>query len=163
YIKKRGSTPDGTAVFTVDQEGAKSIGQRPKIASYPYHQITHELTLNDVRNRLEGLGVTKSWLPERSIRQELMRLRVVTQDQRFKVVVPDGIALFRHFFTPDAKVKIELELHLKSDVRYRMRFKNFGPIREKPMHFYWYFVRSESAGKRIIKLADDYGDVHANR
>jgi hypothetical protein len=55
-------------------------------------------------------------------------------------------------------VKVELELHLKSNLRYKSRFRHFGPFVEKPMHFYWYFVKTESVGNKILRLCKAYGD-----
>ena len=163
FIRKRGSTPDGTAVFTIDKEGARAIGEEPKIAIYPYHQIIHELTLNDIRKRLAELGATKYWMTDKRYRAELIRMRRLDPKEKHRTILPDAIAIFRHFETPSAKVKIELELHLKSNLRYRSRFRNFGPFIEKPMHFYWYFVKTESAGNKILRLCDAYGDVYAHQ
>lgn len=163
FIRKRGNAPDGTAVFTVDKEGARAIGEEPRTATYPYHQLIHELTLNDVRKKLAELRATKYWMTDKRYRAELIRIGKLDPTEKHRKILPDATAVFHHFQTANTKVKIEIELHLKSNHRYRSRFTNFGPLVEDPMHFYWYFVRTESAGNKILRLCDDYGDVFAHR
>jgi hypothetical protein len=163
FIRKRGSTPDGTAVYTVDKEGARAIGEEPRITTYPYHQIVHELTLNDIRKRLAELRVTKYWMTERRYREELIRMERLERGNPSRRIIPDAVAIFRHFEKPDAKVKIELELHLKSNLRYKARFHHFGPFVEKPMHFYWYFVKTEAVGNKILRLCKAYGDFEGEK
>ena len=159
-IRKRGTLPDGTAVFMVDHEGAKYLGERLPFTTFPHHLLLHEIEINALRWRLSQLGVVKTWMTERTLRSEIMRRN--PSRERSRLIVPDALILFQHFRTANAKVELEMELHMKSDQRYKARFKSFDPAIQKSPAFRWYLVRASSCGERILHFAKRYGGTWAS-
>lgn len=155
YIRKRGTQPDGTAVYLIGETGAKYLGEGLQHTTYPFHQIEHEIQVADLRWRLESLGVVKSWMTERTLRSEIMKRN--PSRERSKIVVPDALILFRDFLIPSGKVKLEMELHMKSNGRYQQRFRYF----DQSAIFTWYVVKTNSCGDKILRLVDQYARTGA--
>ena len=159
FIRKRGTLSDGTAVYLIDETGAKHLGERPEATTFPRHLLEHEIEINSLRWRLEKLGLVKSWMTERALRSQIMRRN--PGKERSNLIVPDALILFRHFLDPGAKVQMELELHAKSDQRYRARLEKFRPTKVQGSAFNWYLVRASSCGERILRFAQKYGGTEA--
>jgi len=159
FIRKRGTLPDGTAVYLIGEAGTRYLCERKEVTTFPRHQLEHEIEINSVRWRLESLGLVKSWMTERALRSEIMRRN--PGRQRSNLIVPDALILFRHFLEPGRKVQLELELHAKSDQRYRARLEKFRPTRLQASSFHWYLVRAASCGEKILRFAQKYGGSEA--
>ncbi len=151
YIRRRGTLGDGTSVFVIASEGVKAIGEEVITTTYPRHQIEHEIEVGNLRHYLERLGAVKSWMTERSLRSEVMKRS--RWNDRSQILVPDALILFRHLLKPNAKVALEMELHAKSDQRYKARFQKL----EASSVFTWYIVKTESCSNKILNMAARYG------
>src|SRR5690348_15894496 len=42
FIRKRGTLPNGTGVFMIEQEGAKILGESLPFTTFPSHLLIHE-------------------------------------------------------------------------------------------------------------------------
>ncbi len=153
YIRKRGNLQTAMAVWMIEAEGQKVLGHESFRTTFPIHQLEHEVTLSEIRWRLQKLGSCLSWMPERDLRRAALRN---AQDNRKSIVVPDGLALLRSFLGKERMVKIEAELHPKSRVRYAVFFKKFDPYRKGGNVFTWYFVRKDAIGRKILAYAKKY-------
>src|SRR5690242_2521375 len=62
WIRKRGTLPDGTAVFLIEPKGTRLLGENSRITTYPRHMLEHEIEINALRWTLSQMGVVKSWM-----------------------------------------------------------------------------------------------------
>lgn len=159
YIRRKSALPDGTLVFVIGENGIKHLGEVASNTHYPVHQLPHEILLADIRWQLEGLGVVKAWVTERTLRSEIVRQNPWKRGKKY--LIPDALIHFEHFLNGDGKVHLELELSAKSNQRYRERFRALGydsTGREPPI---WYLVPKEAFGRRLFTLLKKYGGLHA--
>lgn len=155
YIRKRGTLNDGTAVFMTGENGIQVTGEKLPFTTYPNFLLEHEIQIGNLRWFLEGAGAVKSWMTERALRSEIA-IRHSHRD-RSKFIVPDALILFRHFQRSDAKVALEMELHLKSNSRYREKFRRMD---ESPV-FTWYVTKTISMAIKLLNLVNQYAPSYA--
>ncbi|HAR41029.1 MAG TPA: hypothetical protein DCS07_00075 [Bdellovibrionales bacterium] len=154
-IRKRGTLPDATAVWMIDQKGQRLIAGMTENLYFPAHQLEHEITLNEIRWRLHGLGVVQSWMNERELRRKAPDRNGF---ERENLAIPDAVILMKHFGRPEAFVRLEVELNLKSNERYKRLFRRTDPYSQGTRAWIWYLVKSRSMGNRILRYAKKHAD-----
>lgn len=143
-IRRIHGLPTSELSWTLMQSGAVRIERESFLENINRNSLEHDITLTELRMRLEEAEAVSSWRTEQALRRLLPQ-----QDRRFSGErCPDGIFAVR-LETGFEPVALELELNGKNVSRYSKVFETYG---EKSKYWaVWYVVSSESLGKRLAK------------
>ena len=159
YIRKRAALQNATAVWVLGVNGEKFLGSIPRRHYFPAHQLEHEITSNEIRWHLYSLSVVKNWMTEWYLkRAALGKAEVKNRSSHYQI--PDALVLFKFFLKQDSAVKLEVELSLKSEMRYREKFKRYHNDRNYTDTFTWYFVKTDTMGDSILRYVKRHSQVN---
>lgn len=144
FIVRIKGLDEGLSAWRTGSVGARQVGEELPFRYSNQNQTLHDVTLSEVRIRLESLGYASDWTGELTVKRQQGARNFKSQvNER---VIPDGIftALYRD--TP-CVIAAELELHAKAKVRYEKLLKQYAA--KTAIDFVWYIVRTPSIGALI--------------
>lgn len=112
--------------------------------------IKHDVLVNDIRMKLEQLGLGLKWVPEYQLKADVFR------NYKYKHaknrLIPDGL-MTEPMRGESTSIAIEVELTSKSNARYKRIFNEY---KDQP-HYQciWYFVNNSQDLKKIYECACD--------
>lgn len=147
YIQRVDGLPNHEVAWALTLKGSNIIGYANPKRHFHRLSLVHDVKLSDLRLKLEDCGVAHSWIPEHEIRSAMARKHGVRRMQ--SATVPDGIMGVSHKGVMES-VAIELELHHKSQNRYKHIFQSYRW--KENILAVWYLVPSKSLGKHLERL-----------
>lgn len=147
YIQRVDGLPNHEIAWVLTIKGSNSIGYDNPKRHFHRLSLVHDVNLSELRLKLEDCGIAHSWIPEHEIRSAMARKHGVRRMQ--SATVPDGIMGVSHKGVMES-VAIELELHHKSQNRYKQIFQSYRW--KENILAVWYLVPSKSLGKHLEKL-----------
>lgn len=144
-IQRASGLKRGLHVWTLTSIGLAFAGPGGVPCLINKNTLEHDICFNDIRIHLEGGGVGTHWKTSYYFK------RIASQNKssydRNEDVIPDGLFAIK---TPQGSqvFAVELKLHAKGKRRYRKVFKGYG---RKNIYRLWYWVSSESLGRRLAE------------
>ncbi|MEK6578166.1 MAG: replication-relaxation family protein [Bdellovibrionota bacterium] len=145
YIKRICLPEHGALAWGLTEKGANRVPDGAHKKRFRPDLLTHDLSLLDLRLKLEQSNIAGSWQSEHEIRSQAFK----TQSSYRTPLVPDGIM---GIYRPDgkrARVAIELELNFKNKTRYSDLFSSH--CKDKEYDFVWYVTSNPAIGKFVLK------------
>lgn len=148
YIKRITCLDGGGNAWCLSKTSAARLGPQPCKIHFPRFILDHDLKLADLRLRLEGAGIARSWRPEHEI-----RARVAEKHGLRKMgerTIPDGLMGVETEGLKET-VAVELELSIKNQRRYQRIFRDYGS--KNNLWGFWYVVQTPSIARQLMKAA----------
>jgi hypothetical protein len=133
-------------VWWLTEKGASLVSKNAPRKKVSRFTLEHDVMVIDLRIKLEDCRIAKHWLPEHEIKSRMTRKYGINNAKR--KVVPDGIMGVEMGDLKES-IAIELELHAKSSIRYKMIFNDYQ-FKEN-LYAVWYLVPTASLGRSIEK------------
>ena len=147
FVRRYAGINTYECAWILTEKSALMLSDRPPKWRQSRALIEHDTTLTSLRMALEGVGISRSWIPEHEIR---MKVAAKYGPESVKNrLIPDGImgVQWQDF---KESVAIELELHSKNATRYRDNFYDYK--RKSNLLGVWYLTPTETLGRHIEKL-----------
>lgn len=148
FIRRSVPLDDGTSTWTLGLKGKRLFAVEESMQFSNRNTIYHDVLLNDIRMKLESMGLGLDWTPEYHLKSHAFK------DYKYRHakerLIPDGV-LIEPIKGEEVKIAIELELTRKSEARYKFIFREY-----RDLHFdhVWYFVKSFKDMDAIVKIAE---------
>jgi len=163
-LKQRGlilsseGLPNGGLAWFLSKKSALLFKHDIETKVINKNSLQHDVAVSSIRGQLERLKIAESWTAEHVLKKEVMRS--FHKEKRNSLcymdkplIVPDSLFITRHKGEMKA-VALELELTLKSKVRYERIFSHYK--KKERVWFVWYVVLSRSVGEVLSELWDKY-------
>lgn len=139
---------NGKLVWSLSVSGARKIGLESHPGSINRNTLEHTVLLNDIRLRLETLGVAKDWKPDHVLQRE-------TKEKGYGTdyagdILPDALFAAKVIKNKQHSIiALELELSLKGRKRYKEIFYQYD--RKENVSLLWYIVPNDRYGLKLYK------------
>jgi hypothetical protein len=157
YIQRISGLDGGSFGWAVTKKAAQKFQFSSAKINFPRFILDHDLKLTDLRLRLEGVGLARSWTPEHEIRARVAKnvgLSGLAQRN-----IPDGL-MGIEVNTCQETLAIELELSTKNQKRYERIFRDYRE--KKSLWGFWYLVKNATIGRQLTKAAREHF-IYGNR
>jgi len=150
FIRRAVPLDDGTNTWTIDYKGKTEMSLEERLQFSNRNTIKHDVLANDIRMKLEQLGLGLNWIPEYQLKADAFR------NYKYKHakdrLIPDGL-MTEPMRGESTRIAIEVELTSKSNARYKRIFNEY---KDQP-HYQciWYFVSNSQDLKKIYECACD--------
>ncbi|MGZ3722293.1 MAG: replication-relaxation family protein [Bdellovibrionales bacterium] len=151
YIRRIEGLRNGAVAWCLTKTAALEFDAKASKLFFPQHVLDHDLTLNDVRLKLEAAGFAHSWLPEHVIRSKMARALTVKRLKHRNV--PDAIIGVELHDGSKHAVALEVEMTAKNQQRYRDIHSQYRS--NESLWGYWYIVKRPSIGKQVMLAAEN--------
>ena len=158
FIYSSEGLPNGGLAWVLSKKSALLFKHDIETKIINKNTLQHDVAISSIRIHLERLKIAENWTSEHILKKEV--IRSIYEKRRDSLcymdeppLVPDSLFITKHDEEMKA-VALELELSLKSKVRYK---KIFSQYKEKEnIWFVWYVVLNRSAGETLSELWDKY-------
>jgi len=145
FIKRGMTLPNGENSFYLSPKGRKLLNLESANPFFNRNTIEHDILLNSIRWKLESLGLAKDVTPEWEMRSEVFR-NYRHRNAKEKLI-PD-LLMIESILEYNHAICIELELTIKSKLRYKKIFEQYGA--KDAVTKIWYFCRSGADANKIL-------------
>ena len=163
-LKQRGfifsseGLPNGGLAWILSKKSASLFKHDIETKIINKNTLQHDVAISSIRMQLERLKIAESWTSEHILKKEVAKS--IYEEKRNSLcymdeplIVPDSLFITKHEEEMKA-VALELELTLKSKVRYKKIFSQYR--KKEKIWFVWYVVLNRSAGETLSELWDRY-------
>ena len=157
FIYSSAGLPNGSLAWTLSKRAVELFKHDIQSKVINKNSLQHDVAISQIRIHLERLKIVESWTGEHILKKEFIKSCGGREDfhkyHAESSLIPDSL------FTTKAKgeikaVALELELCLKSKIRYKKIFSKYKD--KKNISFVWYVVLNKSVGELLLKLWDKY-------
>ena len=158
-LKQRGfifsseGLPNGGLAWILSKKSASLFKHDIETKIINKNTLQHDVAISSIRIQLERLKIAESWTSEHILKKEVAK-SIYEERQNYmdeSPIVPDSLFITKHEEEMKA-VALELELTLKSKVRYKKIFSQYR--KKEKIWFVWYVVLNRSAGETLSELWD---------
>lgn len=143
YIQRVPGLKNGGHAWGLSRTAGQELNGEPFKWNFPESIVEHDVTLTEVRLKLEEAQIALAWMPEHCIRS-----RAANHSSR-NATISDGIMGISTSYGYQVAVAVELELTAKNQARYRKIHEEYS--RKRELWAYLYVVRNPTIAKQIVK------------
>ena len=150
--------PNGGLVWVLTKKGALLFNSEGETRPINRNTLQHDITVSSLRIQLERLNLAEGWISEHILKKQatksLFSWEKSIYQAKYPPTVPDGLFITRSHQGEMRAVALEMELTLKSKIRYKKIFSQYE--KKKDLWCVWYVVLNKSVGETLFELWHKY-------
>lgn len=146
YVKRILGLESQDVLWVLTEKGASKIGLEVPKRNWSKSMLEHDFKLLQLRLRMEGCGIARSWKPEHEIRSIIFKQSGYRGAK--EKLIPDGLMSVEVNGRMES-VSVEMELTLKNAIRYDQTFRRYA--NKENIHAIWYVAPTEGILNQVFR------------